>query len=572
MQNKYRRNPRLTTISFRKLLLSTLVITLSMSVTAVIDSLFVGNLIGPDQLAALNMTYPLGIFGVMIYVWIGFGGSTYISVLKGEGDQRETSELFTVSLTALAAIGVVVMLAGSIFKQDLVEVLCNDPSLHSYMIEYLEIFLVLIPILLVFGGFAYFCRVDNFPILASLSVIVANVVNIVLDYVYIEWFGMGIGGAALASLSGYIVGILLYIFYFRSPQRSLHFNLKSLRTRSLRLLAKSTRYSTPSALHEGAMFISLLFVNNMVIGFTGVDGMVIFAVFGQASMLFTLFLTGVAETMAPVVGVAIGEKDSRAIRFVLSYSMKLLVISTLSCLVLFSLFPTEMLWMFGVEDESIIQMGIPVIRILTVSLLPAFFPFFMLFYYQLIKREVLSLSIVVFLNIISLLPTMWLLGTYVGSDTIWWALAISEGATAIFILVLSHTISRRSKGRYSNVFLFDKEMEAETLDLTLTTHSSDIESCRRLITEFMQRISAVPALLNGVPALFAEQAQMLGSPEPTSIDVVIRKDKEAVALRFRHYGKHDPNLSSVQESTDMEVLTYTNQQILNINVITYIVK
>lgn len=122
------------------------------------------------------------------------------------------------------------------------------------------------------------------------------------------------------------------------------------------------------------------------------------------------------------------------------------------------------------------------------------------------------------------------------------------------------------------MFLFDKEMEAETLDLTLTTHSSDIESCRRLITEFMQRISAMPALLNGVPTLFARQAQMLGSSEPTYIDVVIRKDKEAVTLRFRHYGKHDPKHSSVQESADMEILTCTNQQILNINVITYIVK
>lgn len=565
MTNKHPRTPRLTTISFRKLLLSTLVITLSMSVTAVIDSLFVGNLIGPDQLAALNMTYPLGVFGVMIYVWIGFGGSTYISVLKGEGDHKESSELFTVSLTALAAIGVVVMLAGSIFKHDLVEVLCSDPSLHLYMIEYIEIFLVLIPILFVFGGFAYFCRVDNFPNLASLSVIVANVVNIALDYVYIEWFDMGIGGAALASLSGYIVGTLLYIFYFRSSERSLHFNLKSLRLASLRLLAKSTRYSTPSALHEGAMFVSLLFVNNMVIGFAGVNGMVIFAVFGQASMLFTLLLTGVAETMAPVVGVSIGEKDSRAIRFVLSYSMKLLYISTLSCFVLLSLFPTEMLWMFGVEDESIIQMGIPVIRILTVSLLPVFFPYFMLFYYQLIKREALSLSIVAFLNIISLLPTMWLLGTYVGSDTIWWALAISEGATAIFILVLSHNISRRSKGRYSSVFLFDKEMEAATLDLTLTTHPSDIEECRLLIAEFIPRNSFISDL-------FVQEAKMFGSSGTTSIDVVIRVEKERATIRFRHYGKHDPKRSSLQESIDMEVLTYSNQQILNINVITYIVR
>lgn len=542
-----------------------------MSLTVMVDGLFVGNLVGTAQLAALNVISPLVMFTVMIYVLIGFGGSTHLSVLKGKLETENNDRLFTIHIALLAVIGLLMTTLSFVFKEQLVDILCSEESLHDYVIQYLDVYCLQYPFFLVFGGLAYFCRIDNSPKIAAVAVITANLVNIVLDYVYIEWFDLGIAGAAWASFSGYIVGYVALFVYLKSKQRTLFFTKTGLALKNLRLVGESIRYSGPSAFNEGVVSVCLVGINSMVLTFVGVDGMSVYTVFNQASLLYILFLTGVAESMAPVVGVSLGERDTIAVKFVLRASTKILVTSALLCFALFEIFPVEAMAVFGITDPAVVEMGIPIMRILTFSLIPAGLPYFLMFYYQLVHRDSLSMMIVVFMNVLAWLPVMWLLGTYVSPDAIWWSQAISEVATIIFIVVVTYFIAKRSHGRFKGIFLIDTQMNAKTIDLTLSASSEhDVKSCSTHIHDFLAGQGYLNPLCTGVIDLFVREVNHRA--QAGNVDVVVSCENDEVTMRLRDKYKQSTERKHSDEFEGMEIIRYDFQEVLNLNVATYVVK
>ena len=133
------RNNRLLSRKYKEYLFPTVISGMSILLGSIVDGIIVGQFIGPDAMAAVNVTEPAVLFFQAVFFLIGIGGSTLVAVSKGERRERKANAAFTLGVLSMLAISFVTLVLGSVFIEPLVRVLCNDPKLFVPALEYLQI-------------------------------------------------------------------------------------------------------------------------------------------------------------------------------------------------------------------------------------------------------------------------------------------------------------------------------------------------------------------------------------------------------------------------------------------------
>ena len=215
-ENAYQKPVNLKNIM--KFALPTIAMSLFMSFYTMVDGLFVSNLIGTNALSAINLTAPVISLVTAISTMLATGGSAVIMTKMGEGKEKEAREDFTFLILVNGAVGMFMWFLGFIsmdwffLKMDL------SPEVLFHCREYLSRYLVFtVPILLMnnFSLYMIACGKSSLSFICSVG---GGIANIVLDYVFIRIFGMGTGGAAIATGLGYSVTTAVGLVVFSKKQ------------------------------------------------------------------------------------------------------------------------------------------------------------------------------------------------------------------------------------------------------------------------------------------------------------------------------------------------------------------
>ena len=206
--------------SYRKLLrftLPSIIMMVISSIYSVVDGLFVSNLVGDLALSSVNIVFPVamivGSFGFML----GTGGSAIVARTMGEGDQEQANRYFSMIILAVVLLGVVLSIICVIFMEPIARLAGASDALIDDCIVYGRILLAgSVPFMLQ-TSFQSFFVVAEKPQMGLILSIAAGVTNMVLDYVLIAICGLGVAGAAIATVIGYCVGGVLPLLYFLNP-------------------------------------------------------------------------------------------------------------------------------------------------------------------------------------------------------------------------------------------------------------------------------------------------------------------------------------------------------------------
>ena len=161
-------------------------------------------------------------------------------------------------------------------------------------------------------GTCTFVRADGLKSLAVAIPIVANTVNLLLDYFFMGPLKLGIGGAGWATNLGYIVSLFLFIPYFRSPKRSLYFTRPS--SRFFSLLWETVLMGLAPGLFYLCITIQTVVMNAVILSLGGTVGTTVQVVCISANSVAAIFTSGIAQTMLPISSALYGEKDYRGMR------------------------------------------------------------------------------------------------------------------------------------------------------------------------------------------------------------------------------------------------------------------
>ncbi len=459
----YERSAKIINQQFSKYFLPTILMTMALSMSVVIDGIIVGNTLGADALAAVNIVMPVTLIFNAVYALIGVGGATLYSVALGRQDKQSAAGLFTLSVVMMVVISVALFVASFLCVDALSAALTvNAPALGGLVREYMGTLFLGIPFLILTPGLVYFLRAAGNPALSSAVLIVANVVNLCLDLFFILVLKMGIGGAALATATGYMVGLVMAL-------------IGVLRTKNLRVCklqkgwgktaAELSATGLPSALSTVLNFLRLTLMNQIVMATLGADGAVAFSVCMSCLSLTSMFVGGAAQTMIPIFGTLYGEKDYTGMQFTVKRAIRTVIIASIVLLVVFELFPLQISMLFGVTVAAQLDIAVQAIRIYSISL-----PFMGVLFvvgcvYQVSGKRKLSSLVPILENFVVIIPMALLLASILGAVGIWLAFPLAEIIT-IGIIAAIAVVMRRKHVSGKGILLLEQQ-PADLLDVSI---------------------------------------------------------------------------------------------------------
>ncbi len=478
----YERNYKLISEKFKEFFLPTLLMSMAMNISVFIDTLIVGNLLGSINISAMALIAPILTFVNLIYWMVGLGGSLLASVSKAERKSEKGDMYFTSSMFLLLVIGLLFSVFGLVFLNNIISALTSNPALAVLVKKFLGVYLIGSPLIFVLMGVAYFSRADGKPKLSFYSLLIANVVNLIMDLFYILVLGMDIQGAALATVTGYTVGTIFIMQYFFAKDRTMHFI--SVTKIKLKAIYDIITSGFPTASGQLFLTIKLLFINTLISLIIGKAGLTAFAVCYNSLFIIYIFLIGTAQSMSPIVSIYNQEKDYAGVKFTIQRSLKIVLLSGSIFTLIFLLFPTTILNIFGVWDPTDIAVGVNALRIFSLSIIGTGITFLMMFYTQAIQHKKFSFIISITEGLLIPIPAAFLLSSVIGADGIWISFFLAEVGTIILILFATRLISKRSNGRFSGFFMLGNHEDAPVLDVTIRSSVDDVVGLSEKLMNF----------------------------------------------------------------------------------------
>ncbi len=301
----------------------------------IVDGLFIGNIIGKEGLAAVNLTLPVFYLFLGTAIMIGVGGAVKAGHALGAGHPDQAGRHFTATMVLACLVITMLTLACFLFFDPLLEIINTSRVLTRFVRSYLGTILWFYPAMMINIVFSIFIRAQGKPGLALVFDLMGNTLNVVLDYIMISRLGMGLHGAALASGISVMVPLTCCILYFLSGRTMLHF-VKF--TWSLKSIGRILFNGSSEMMGQLSAGITTWVFNMVILSRMGVDGVAAYTVLGYIAFVQIMVITGFAIGLGPIVGYSFGAQKTDHIKRIMNIALFSGFITGLVCwaIVLFS--------------------------------------------------------------------------------------------------------------------------------------------------------------------------------------------------------------------------------------------
>lgn len=325
---------------------------LVMSLNVLVDSIFVGNWIGPLAIAAISVVLPVTFFVAALGMAIGVGGASIISRALGAGQLDKAKQTFgnQINLTLWVTISMAVL--GLVFADTLIPAFGGKGEIFDFAKPFYTVVFYGVPFLALTMMGNIVIRSEGKPKYAMVAMIIPSVSNLTLDYLFIYVFDWGMEGAAWATTISYVLSFLYLIYIFRSNRSELMINASHLKFKAL-ILKEIGSLGSVTLARQAMISLVVLILNNILFGLGGEALVAVYAIIGRM-LMFALFpVYGIAQGFLPIAGFNYGAKKYARVKQSIFTAIKYAsILGTLVYLGLF-LFPTEVASLFLSSKEGL---------------------------------------------------------------------------------------------------------------------------------------------------------------------------------------------------------------------------
>ena len=403
------------------------------------DTYFISAALGADGLAALNIAIPVYSLISGLGLMIGIGGATRSSLDAGHPEEQNAA--FTVSLAVGLGVGLCFALAGALGADELAGLLGADPGIHAFAADYLRTILCFAPFFICNNIGIAFARNDGAPGRAMAAMLAGSFSNILLDWVFMFPFGLGMFGAAFATGLAPVIGLLVMAGHFRKS------SLRPCRCgRWLRRSGEMVRLGASSLVIEVSSGITLLAFNLLILNIAGNTGVAAYGVVANLALVATAIFTGLSQGVQPLVSQAGGRGDRAQADILTRWTLG-------AALAAAALINLAVLPCAGALVSAFNGAGDPVLQEIAVKGLRLYFPGFFAAGLNIAAVSLLAASgrgrssflLSVGRGILLLVPAAVLLSRFWGMDGIWLSFLCTELLTLAASLALLFPRVRRRR-------------------------------------------------------------------------------------------------------------------------------
>lgn len=437
MENK---SARMGTMPVNKLLLKISVpIMFSMLIQAlynVVDTYYVAQL-SEEAVTAVSYAFPIQMLMIAVGVGTGVGLNSLISRRLGESKQKEAL-LTAENGVFLAVIGwVVFAIFGGLGATWFATRFTQDGQIVAMTSDYLRICTVFSLGVFMQLAFEKIMQGSGNTVYNMIIQSTGAVINIILDPIMIFGWGpipkMGVAGAAWATVIGQIVAAILALVLNQRFNKELKLRFKGFKP-SWEIIKGIYIVGLPSIVMQSIGSFMTVFLN-IILGAFSLTAVAFLGIYSKVQSFVFMPLFGLTNGAVAILGYNYGARNKKriyqTIKVALGYALIIMFIGTM----LFMIFPGQILSIFNASEEMLL-IGKPALRIISISYIFAAVGIVLSTFFQAIGNGFLSLIVSVVRQIAVLLPAAYLLSTYIGLSSIWWAFPLSETISVILCLFL----------------------------------------------------------------------------------------------------------------------------------------
>jgi putative MATE family efflux protein len=407
----------------------------------VVATIFLGQFVGTLAIAALSIVFPLQMLSMGIGMMVGLGGTSIISRSIGGGDNARAERALGNAITASIVLSLVltaVMVPNAAFWLRLM-------GASEAVLPFARDYLVIIMSGTVFNVFTMallnLVRGEGNARIGMTAMIIAAIINVFLDVVFIIWLSMGVKGAALATIIAQVIALGYILSYYITGESYLKIRTANLRP-DFKMLKEMFAIGVSSFVQSVAGSLSAMFVIRMVVGFGGDVALSAFGILQRCMMFALMPAIVLGQGVQPILGFNYGARRfGLALKSLTLAGIAATVLSIVVFLLMF-LFPEQLVGIFT-NDEELIAMGTYATRLVFISV-----PIMGLMMVGSASFQSIGKATQAFITAISrpigfLIPAVLILPRFLGLDGVWLAFPVADGLAFVLTTVMTIPIIRQ---------------------------------------------------------------------------------------------------------------------------------
>ncbi len=401
----------------------------------IIDRSVIGQVVGPEAIAGLGITFPFMNLSAAFGACVGVGASTCISVKLGQRDYQTAQHLLGNTVTLNLVIGLLFMVVSMAFLDPILRFFGASDATLPYAREFMQVILAGNVITHMYFGMNAVLRASGKPRYAMYSVLFTVGCNIVLVIMFVWWFRWGIRGAALATVVSQSLALCWQMWLFSRPKELLHlkrgiYKLKADLVRNIIAIGISP------FLMQATSCVIVIFMNNQFVRYGGDMAVGAYSIANSMVMVFFMFVMGVTQGMQPIIGYNYGaQKFDRMLRC-LWLSIAVGTVILLIGWTLSMLFPREIARLFT-TDETLLQLSARGLKIDMLVFFVVASQAIITNFFQCIGKVRVSIFLSLSRQLFMLLPMAYVFPLFFELDGVWYSMPASDfGSFAMTIPIL----------------------------------------------------------------------------------------------------------------------------------------
>lgn len=337
-------------LSLLKFTVPAIIMMLFMSLYTIVDGIFISRLIGTTALSGLNIVYPFISFIHAVAIMFAAGGSAIIAKKMGEGRDEEARNTFSLIVYTGIFIGICISVFGNVFINEIVRFLGASPVLEKYSYDYLRVIISFTPFFILQILFQTFFITAGRPELGLRMTIVSGITNAILDYIFMKTFGMGMTGAALATVSGYFIISMFGIVYFLKKRNNLYFIKVKMKWEIIKESCINGSSEMVTDISSGV--VTFLF-NIVMMKYMGEKGVAAITIILYSQFVFIAVYLGFSMGTAPIISYNYGNQNKKQLKRIFNICSKLIIGSSVGVFLLSLIFAKYIVGFFAPEGTEV---------------------------------------------------------------------------------------------------------------------------------------------------------------------------------------------------------------------------
>ena len=414
------------------------------SIYGVVDGLFVSNFAGKESFAAINLVMPfimvLGGMGFMI----GTGGTALVSKIMGQGDGERANRTFSMMIWVTVMLGAVLTALGLVFMEPMARFLGADEDTFDDCVCYGRIVVAFTVSFMLQNVFQSFLITAEKPKLGLAVTVAAGVTNMFLDWLFMAIFEWGVAGAAIATTISQIVGGIIPLIYFLSPNSSQLRLVKPVF--DFRALGQACANGSSEMMSNISASIVNMLYNFQLMKYVGNSGVAAYGVIMYVSFIFVAVFIGYSIGVAPIVGYHYGAGNHPELKNLFRKSLVIIGSSGVIITALAILLSPELASIFVGYNPELTELTQRGLVIYSCAFIFTGFNIFGSAFFTALNNGLVSAVISFLRTLLFQASSVMLLPIFFDLDGIWFAIIVAE--FCCLVLTTIFIVKNRSKYKY----------------------------------------------------------------------------------------------------------------------------